>query len=65
MKDDLKISKVEYLRKFWLDIPQMLRLSLRQMKIRLMHRNFENPKFIKEKSAADFFGGPPKINRGS
>ena len=32
MKDDLKISKVEYLRNFWLDILQMLRLGLRQMK---------------------------------
>jgi hypothetical protein len=30
-----------------------------------MRQNFKNPKIIKEKTAADFFGGPPKINRGT
>jgi hypothetical protein len=34
-------------------------------KIQFTLQNFENQKFIKEKSAADFFGGPPKVNRGT
>ena len=31
MEDDLKISKVEYLRNHWLDFPQILKLSLRDL----------------------------------
>ena len=30
-----------------------------------MRRIFENQKFIKGNLAADFFGGPPKLDRGT
>ena len=44
-------------------LDQVSEISGRKFDLRV--ENSKNQKFIKEKSAAEFFSGPPKINRGT